>query len=174
MDKLRPKQEHFAEEFLIDLNATQAAIRAGYSKRTARSQGQRLLTNVDIAKAIAAGQAERGKRTEIDADYVITSIRETMERCKQAVPVKCQNGDPVLVDTPDGDIVPAYKFDSGAVLKGAELLGRHLAMFTDKSTVNLNHGLQEMDDDALDAHARQLADRLGITLPKSLITGKVR
>ena len=47
------KQERFVEEFLIDLNATQAAIRAGYSEKTAKSQGQRLLTNVDIAAAFA-------------------------------------------------------------------------------------------------------------------------
>ncbi len=59
MSKLTPKQEMFAEEFLIDLNATQAAIRAGYSKRTARSQAQRLLTNVDIAMAIDAAMDNR-------------------------------------------------------------------------------------------------------------------
>ena len=57
-----------------------------------------------------------------------------------------------------------------AVLKGAELLGRHLAMFTDKSTVDLNHGLQEMTDGELEAHARRLAEKLGVTLPKNLIT----
>ena len=56
---------------------------------------------------------------------------ETMERCKQAEPMKHQNGDPVYVNTPDGDVAPAYKFDAGGVLRGAELLGRHLAMFTD-------------------------------------------
>ncbi len=169
MSKLTPKQEMFAEEFLIDLNATQAAIRAGYSKRTARSQGQRLLTNVDIAEAIQKAMAERGKRTEVEADYVLTSIMETMERCKQAVPVKYQNGDPVMVETPGGDMVPAYKFDSAAVLKGAELLGRHLALFTDKAVVDVNHGIQDMDDSELAARTKQLADRLGIILPPKLL-----
>ncbi len=159
MDKLRPKQEHFAEEFLIDLNATQAAIRAGYSKKTARSQGQRLLTNVDIAKAIAAGQAERGKRTEITQDYVLTKIRETIERCSQAEPV-----------LRDGEETGEYRFNPNAVLKGAELLGRHLAMFTDKVVADVNLVLQEMDDDALEAHTRQLAEKVGGTLPLRLIT----
>ena len=75
-----------------------------------------------------------------------------------------------MVETPGGDLAPAYKFEANAVLKGAELLGRHLAMFTDKAVVDLNHGLQEMDDDALEAHARRLAEKLGGTLPKDLIT----
>ena len=66
--KLTPRQEMFVKEYLQDLNATQAALRAGYSKRTARSQGQRLLTNVDIAEAIQKAMAERGKRTEVEAD----------------------------------------------------------------------------------------------------------
>ncbi len=140
MSKLTAKQERFVAEYLIDLNATQAAIRAGYSERTAYSQGQRLLKHVDAARAIAAGQAERSERTEITQDYVLTSIMETMERCKQAEPVTYQNGEPVMIDTPDGEIAKAYKFDAGAVLKGAELLGRHLAMFTDKKTVTHHDG----------------------------------
>ncbi len=111
--------------------------------------------------------AERGKRTEIEADYVLTSIMETMERCKQAEPVTYQNGDPVMIDTPDGKIAPAYKFDSGAVLKGAERLGKHLALFTDKAVVDVNHGVQ--DPEEIIARAKQAAERLGITLPLHLL-----
>ena len=110
MPKLTAKQERFVAEYLIDLNATQAAIRAGYSEKTARSQGQRMLTNVDVANAIAAGQAERSERTEITQDYVLTSIMETMEQRKGT----------------------GKHSNPNAVLKGAELLGRHLALFTDR------------------------------------------
>ena len=131
MDKLTPKQQRFVEEYLIDLNATQAAIRAGYAKKSADVEGSRLLVNAKVSAAIAAAQAKRSERTEIDADYVLASIVETMERCKQAEPVTYQNGEPVMIDTPAGEIAPAYKFDAGAVLRGAELLGRHLAMFID-------------------------------------------
>jgi phage terminase small subunit len=81
---LNPKQEHFVAEYLIDLNATQAAIRAGYSKKTAKSQGQRLLTNVDIAAAVVRAQGDRTERTNITQDYVLESIFAAMERCKQA------------------------------------------------------------------------------------------
>lgn len=68
------KQELFCKEYLIDLNATQAAIRAGYSKRTARSQGQRLLTIVDIQNRIAELKEERSRRIEITADRVVQEI----------------------------------------------------------------------------------------------------
>ena len=137
---LTAKRKAFVREYPIDLNATKAAIRAGYSEKTAYSQGQRLLKNVEVADAIQKALAERSERTEITQDYVLTSIMETMERCKQAEPVTYQSGDPVMIDTPDGNIAPAYKFDAGAVLKGAELLGRHLAMFTDKKTVTHHDG----------------------------------
>lgn len=74
MAKLNDKQKRFVEEFLIDLNATQAAERAGYSKSTARQQGSRLLSNADIADAVAMAQERRSKRTEIDADSVLKEL----------------------------------------------------------------------------------------------------
>lgn len=72
--KLTPKQKRFVDEYLVDLNATQAAIRAGYSKKTARSSGQRMLTNVDIADAIASAKKERSERTEITIDRVVREL----------------------------------------------------------------------------------------------------
>ena len=92
--------------------------------------------------------AQRAKRTEVTQDYVLTSIMEVMNDRKG----KGKDSNP------------------NAVLKGAELLGRHLAMFTDRllSTVTIN-----MEDDELDAHVRRLAERLGVELPKNLITPKV-
>ncbi len=77
---LTAKQARFVAEYLIDLNATQAATRAGYSAKTARSQGQRMLTNVDIAKAIAQAQVARTQRTSVDIDYVIKRLCIEAER----------------------------------------------------------------------------------------------
>ena len=71
---MTPKQQRFVEEYLIDLNATQAAIRAGYAEKTARSQGQRLLTNVDVAKAIAKGQQQKAQNNEATAQQVIDEL----------------------------------------------------------------------------------------------------
>ena len=59
------------QEYLIDLNATQAAIRSGYSEKTANEQASRLLTNVKVASAVAVAQAARSARTEITQDMVL-------------------------------------------------------------------------------------------------------
>lgn len=71
---MTPKQEAFVREYLLDLNATQAAIRAGYSAKTAEQQGPRLLGNVGVAHAIAAAQQKRAERLEIDADWVLKRL----------------------------------------------------------------------------------------------------
>lgn len=72
-------QKLFVKEYLVDLNATQAAIRAGYSKKTAMQQGQRLLTLPDIQAAVQRAMDKRGKRTEITADWVITQLAKIAE-----------------------------------------------------------------------------------------------
>lgn len=71
---LTPKQDRFVEEYLIDLNATQAAIRTGYSEKTAYSQGQRLLKHVEVATAIAAGQAKLSVKSGVTAERVIAEL----------------------------------------------------------------------------------------------------
>jgi phage terminase small subunit len=114
---LTSKQECFVAEYLVDLNATQAAIRAGYSEKTANEQSSRLLANVKVAAEVAKAQAERSARTNVSQDYVLESIVSAMERCKQD-------------DT----------FNAAGVFKGAELLGKHLGLFQGETkgvTVNL-------------------------------------
>ena len=192
MPKLTAKQERFVAEYLVDLNATQAAIRAGYSKRTARSQGQRLLTNVDIAKAINAAVARRSERTEIEADAVIRELAKIgfanmldyitigkdgdpyVDLSKLTREQAAAIGEVTVEDFTDGRgegarDVRRVKFKL-ADKRGALVdLGRHFGLFTDKAVVNVNHGIQDMNDDELMARAKQLADRLGITLPPNLL-----
>ncbi|HBO7941521.1 TPA: terminase small subunit [Pseudomonas aeruginosa] len=76
---LTKKQRLFVDEYLIDLNATKAAIRAGYSTRRATEIGYQLLQRPEVAQAIQAAMAERSKRTEVEADYVIRRLREIDE-----------------------------------------------------------------------------------------------
>ncbi len=71
---LTPRQKRFASEFLIDLNGEQAAIRAGYSAKWARSQASHLATNPNIAAEIIRLQAKRSERTEVTADRVLTEL----------------------------------------------------------------------------------------------------
>ena len=127
MANLTPKQQRFVEEYLIDLNATQSAIRAGYSEKTANEQGSRLLANVSISEAIAEAQNKRAERTEITQDYVLTNIQKVIERCMQV-----QQVDNCLTQTEDGELAQAFMFKEQGALKGLELLGKHLGMFKDK------------------------------------------
>lgn len=79
MPGLTAKQAQFVREYLIDLNATQAAIRCGYSAKTAYSQGQRLLKDVEVAAEIDRLKIERMGRIEVDADYVLRRLYEMAE-----------------------------------------------------------------------------------------------
>lgn len=71
---LTDQQQRFVDEYLVDLNASAAAARAGYSARTAYSQGQRLLKHVEVAAAISAAIAERSERTKITQDMVLSEL----------------------------------------------------------------------------------------------------
>src|SRR5271166_2896559 len=74
--KLTPKQARFVQEYLIDLNAAQAAIRAGYSAKTARVIGHENLTKPEIAAAIEKAKAKRAERTELTSDMVVDELRK--------------------------------------------------------------------------------------------------
>ena len=74
MAKLTEKQQRFVEEYLVDLNATQAAIRAGYSVKTADVQGSRMLGNVKVQSAIGEAMALRSRRTGINQDRVVLEL----------------------------------------------------------------------------------------------------
>jgi phage terminase small subunit len=71
---LNPKQTRFVEEYLLDLNASKAAVRAGYSAKTADQQGYQLLQDTSVSAAIQAAQAARSERTKIDADRVVQEL----------------------------------------------------------------------------------------------------
>lgn len=102
---LTAKQKMFVQEYLVDLNATQAAIRAGYSEKTACEQGARLLANVKVQRSIQEAMKKREKRVEVNQDYVISKLLEITE--KEAS------------DMPESDLKYGNK------LKAIELLGRH-------------------------------------------------
>lgn len=147
MVKITGKQTAFVAEYLVDLNATQAAIRAGYSTKTAYSAGQRLLKNVEVQKAIAEAQVKRTERTEITADRVVSELakiafadpRDLMEwgpngvRLKDSADLTEEQAASVAevseTTTKDGGSLRLKKHDK---VKALELLGRHMGMFKDK------------------------------------------
>ncbi len=134
--ELNSRQRRFVEEYLVDRNATRAATQAGYSKKTAYSIGQRLLKQVEIKAFIDSKEEKIIEELEISQKYVLKTILDTVERCRQAKPVLNKKGEQVYCENLEGDVVPAYKFDSGAVLKGSELLGKFLGIFNEKPAGN--------------------------------------
>lgn len=72
---LNAKQAAFVREYLVDHNATQAAVRAGFSVKTAKQQGSRLLTNVDVAKALAAAEARVSEEHDITIAEIVEGLK---------------------------------------------------------------------------------------------------
>lgn len=131
--KLTPRQARFVDEYLVDLNATQAAIRAGYSASSADVNGSRMLGNAKVARAIAEKTEKRSQATGLTAEYVVNSLMEVAERCLQRRPVMVF--DPVLrcmVQATDDEGNHMWQFDSQGANRSLELLGKHLGMYTDK------------------------------------------
>ena len=135
--KLTPKQARFVAEYLVDLNATQAAIRAGYSRKTADSIGLQLLRKTQVASAIQKAQEDRARRVEITQDEIIRDIMEVRDRCMQRAPVVDMKGRQVQ----DEEGNNLWAFNSRDALKALELLGKHKGMFADRSKVELEGGL---------------------------------
>ena len=124
------KQKRFITEFLVDLNATQAAIRAGYSRRTAYSIGQENLKKPEIRQAIDTAMKEREARTEITADYVLTNLREIVDRCMQKQPVFTKGE-----QATDEQGRAIWTFNARDAIKALELLGKNLGLFIDKPEI---------------------------------------
>lgn len=151
MAKLTEKQQRFVDEYLIDLNATQAAIRAGYSAKTADVQGARMLGIVKVQQRISEAMAERSKRTGANQDRVVTELAkvaflnignvvddqgkikdnasEEDLACIESIKYKKTEGD--SVSSVEREVKAASK------LKALELLGKHLGMWNDKLDVNV-------------------------------------
>lgn len=162
--KLTEKQQRFVDEYLIDLNATQAAIRAGYSVRTANEQGARLLANVSVQEYIARKMAERSRRTGVNQDRVVlelakiafvrmTDVVDSNGRIKQDASaddlsciesIKYKESDNEFGGSVEREVKVASK------LKALELLGKHLGMWNDKLDVNVTAPIVISGADALE------------------------
>jgi phage terminase small subunit len=131
---MTPKQKRFVQEYLIDLNATQAAIRAGYKPKRAYSTGNENLKKPEVKSAIAAAIEERRKKSEVTAEYVLTNLREVVERCLQRAPVVTMKGEQVI----DEEGRSVWEFNAPGANKALELLGKHLDMFTEKVQMDVS------------------------------------
>ena len=162
-EKLPERQERFCQEYLIDLNGTQAAIRAGYSARTANQQAAQILANLNINNRIAELMKERERRTEITVDNVLREfwsiakddIKNYMDfrTEKQVVDRDPETGEPIIeyrtiVDIKDSRTIDTKNIAEVSVGKDGQFkfklycrdnalvqVGKHLGMFTDKTEI---------------------------------------
>lgn len=121
--ELNPKQRRFVDEYLVDLNAKQAAMRAGYSPKTAESQGSRLLSHAKVSEAIQHGQAQIANKYEVTQEYVIEKLIENL----------------------DGSLREGQRGPANGALT---LLGKHIGMFVDRTRVEGPNGGPVQVEDA--------------------------
>lgn len=141
--KLNARQQIFVKEYLIDLNATQAAIRAGYSEKTANEQGSRLLANVSISAAVQEGMKSRAAKLDTSAEKVIEDLGILRDMCMGRIPVKRT----ILTDDGEGGKIPmelnTTLFEPSAAKGAIELLGKHHKLFTEKIELTNKTELEE-------------------------------
>ena len=161
-NKLTPKQEMFCHEYLIDLNATQAAIRAGYSEKTANRIATENLSKPVIKNRIDELKADRCERTQIDADYVLMrlvdvdrlDVADILDKDGSMMPIldwpkvwRQSISGIDLMEIPNGEdtssIIKKIKWPDK--VKNLELLGKHVDVgaFKDRLEVSGNLGLSE-------------------------------
>lgn len=150
---LTEKQRRFVDEYLIDLNATQAAIRAGYSVKTAREQASQNLTKLNIQQAISEKMAERSKRTGVNQDRVVMELAkiafvnaaDVIDSDDATIKAGATADDTAAIQSVKVKVIPTKEGEGvereirlNDKLKALELLGKHLGMWNDKLDVNLN------------------------------------
>lgn len=158
------KQNRFVEEYLIDLNATQAAIRAGYSPDTAEQIGYQLLQKTSVLNEISKAMAERSKRIGVNQDRIVLELAKlAFVNMTDIVDKKGEIKDTATAD--DLSCIESIKYkhsdtDSGSSverevkigskIKALELLGKHLGMWNDKVDENVAVPIVISGEDALE------------------------
>ncbi len=136
---LTPKQQRFIDEYLIDLNATQAAIRAGYSSRTARAIACENLAKPDIQEAIAEAKRERSEATKIDSDWVLREAVALYQRCIQEIKPALHPKSRRQLKDDSGNLL--FTFNAAAANRALELVGKHVDIGAFKDRLEVSGGI---------------------------------
>lgn len=144
---MTPKRTRFVAEYLVDLNGAAAAVRAGYSKRTARQIAHELLAMPAIVAEIVAAERDRAARTELSQDWIVERLKENVARAMTATEVYDR----------DGNATGEFTYQGNVANRALELLGKHLGMFTDH--LHVSGKLEVWTVDAIDARIAELSAR---------------
>ena len=143
------RQERFAQEYVLDLNATKAAKRAGYSEKSAYSQGARMLKNDEVLARISILQKNAAETAGVTAVSVLTRLNEIADRCMQKKPALQWDAESKsLVETGE------WQFDAAGANRALELLGKHLGIFEDRVTVDADADIRVELSGELESFAR--------------------
>lgn len=151
MAAMTVKMDRFCQEYVIDYNGTEAAVRAGYSDKRAAAQASTLLKREDVMERIAELQKEQAQRLGLSADRVVMELWEIYKRCMQAEPVMEWNADAHTYVPSDAE----YTFDANGAVKALKLIGEHIGMWSRKEL--------KLTDETAQSKLTQLIERLGLT-----------
>ena len=185
--RLTLQQRRFGDEYIVDLNATQAAIRAGYSPKTAYSQGQRLLKNVEVQAYITKREKARAQRTEVTADNVILRLAQiaftdisafatwtegaVKLRPLDEIPKEALAALQEVAETHDG-----LKIKMADRMPALTLLAKHLRLLptpgSKEDPLHLKHTIEEAEFD-LSKYTPEQLDQLGETIDALLAAQEI-
>ena len=138
---MNARQQRFVEEYLIDLNGTQAAIRSGYARSGAHVQAARLLSNAKVSRAIAEAKQRRSEVTEINAEWVLREAVALYERCVGEVKPAFNPQTRRQMKDPDGNLL--FTFQAATAARVLEIIGRHVNVGAFEERVKVEHDLAE-------------------------------
>lgn len=140
----KDRLERFAQEYATSLKVSQSAINAGYSERTAASQGSRLLKNVKVISRVREIQQEMLEKLPVSIHFVIQGYVDIYNRCMQAEPVMKWDYEEKAM-RPTGD----FLFDSKGAMSALDSIGKYLGMFTEKVKIDASIGTTDKLKDIL-------------------------
>lgn len=139
---LTPMQELFAEEYCVDLNTTNAAVRAGYSNNS-HSVNRKLMGNPAVIARIREIMAERAETLNVNQGWIVEQLLNVHRRCMEGT----------YIDK--GEDMGKFKFDAPGAIKSLELIGKHIGMFSDKL---VHEVVGKMSDEELIKKAKAILD----------------
>ncbi len=137
---LTPRQRAFVAEYMVDHNASAAALRAGYSKANPKQSAYKLRNTPAVAAAIREAEFDRRRRLGVDADWIISGFVSVFEKSMAGLPRTDRDGAPISVVV-GGETVMVMDWSPSGANKALELLAKHLGMTVERTELSVEGGI---------------------------------